>query len=363
MLKRINGLSGREVGFNDLMRSLQFPLRGVLKAHHGQRCRPAGYASLRYIMYAFLSVCFVLPVQAQQTTTPAPLGMLVDVGGYRVHVHCTGSGSPTIMIVGAAFSFDWDLVQSSISRRTRVCTFDPSGTTWSDPFALAVQALHPSDPPYPEPTCKDRVDEIHRVIIHAPVEAPYILVGFSIGALWERLYASIYPQGIAGMVIVDQAFLPDKTARGPQDDQRASSGSYRGPVLLLQAPLKLDFEDDINFGSLPEPDQKLHRWALAQHPLRPNYAIAEDCSSQIQRAVGNRPYPLGNIPVAVVRTPNASPGYGEMQARLLGLSRNSQQVMAWDSLHMVLIDEPGAVNTAIVAVIEAVSAYKLGNGH
>jgi hypothetical protein len=47
------------------------------------------------------------------------------------------------MIVGAAFSFDWDLVQSSVARFTSVCTFDPSGTAWSDPYPNAMRVLDP----------------------------------------------------------------------------------------------------------------------------------------------------------------------------------------------------------------------------
>ena len=71
---------------------------------------------------------------------PQPLGTLVDVGGYRIHLYCIGRGSPTVMIVGAAFSFDWGLVQPEVAKFTRVCTFDPSGTAWSDPPPVAVAA-------------------------------------------------------------------------------------------------------------------------------------------------------------------------------------------------------------------------------
>src|SRR5258708_6596547 len=64
---------------------------------------------------------------------PAPLGKLVDVGGHRVYLYCTGQGSPTVLVVGAGFSFDWGLVQPEISKLTRICTYDVSGTAWSEP--------------------------------------------------------------------------------------------------------------------------------------------------------------------------------------------------------------------------------------
>ncbi|HEU5021872.1 MAG TPA: alpha/beta hydrolase, partial [Bryobacteraceae bacterium] len=112
---------------------------------------------------------------------PAPPGALVDAGGYRVHLYCTGAGSPTVVVAGGGFSFDWGLVQPTLSTLTRICTYDPSGTAWSDPF-----------PRNPTPTCTDRVAELHEVLHRASVPTPVVLVGFSIGGLYARLYAARY---------------------------------------------------------------------------------------------------------------------------------------------------------------------------
>ena len=53
--------------------------------------------------------------QSAQSTSPAPPGKLVDAGGYRVHLYCTGRGSPTAVITGAGASFDWALVQPEVA--------------------------------------------------------------------------------------------------------------------------------------------------------------------------------------------------------------------------------------------------------
>ncbi len=167
----------------------QFFARYTRGVHYRDFFRPIGYMVL-------LS-CLVLTAKTQMLdqSRPLPPGHLIDIGGYRVHVYCVGQGSPTVMIVGAAFSFDWGLVQPEVAKFTRVCTFDPSGTAWSDPFSnvkapLHSQALSSSSVPQTNPTCSDRVEEIHRVIAAVPVTGPYVLVGFSVGALWERLYAA-----------------------------------------------------------------------------------------------------------------------------------------------------------------------------
>ena len=74
---------------------------------------------------------FRIAVPAQTTHNdqipPPPIGKLVDVGGYRVHLYCTGSGSPAVVIVGAGFSFNWGLVQPEVAKFTQVCSYDHSG--------------------------------------------------------------------------------------------------------------------------------------------------------------------------------------------------------------------------------------------
>ena len=61
-----------------------------------------------------------------------PPGDLVDIGGIRLHLHCIGSGSPTVVIEPGAndFSVGWTDIQSALSRRTRVCTYDRAGAGW-----------------------------------------------------------------------------------------------------------------------------------------------------------------------------------------------------------------------------------------
>jgi pimeloyl-ACP methyl ester carboxylesterase len=272
---------------------------------------------------------------------PLPLGTLVDVGGYRVHLYCLGQGSPTVMIVGAAFSFDWALVQPEVAKFTRVCTFDPSGTAWSDPFKTGAL-----------PTCNQRVNEIHQLIMKAPIDGPYVLVGYSVGAQWARLYAVRYPNNIVAMVIIDHAFIPGQVP--PRQATRShSSQSYSPPALVSEAPIVLDFQDDVNFRKLPKHDQELHAWALSENPIRPNYEMAQDCFSDLAMVTGKSPFPLGDMPLVVISTANETPGYLKLQADLMALSHRSEHVIAWHSTHMVLIDEPEVITGSILNMAAA----------
>jgi pimeloyl-ACP methyl ester carboxylesterase len=332
---------------------MKVPGRTFLKA----TCSRPG----RNLLFVVSCVAFLFPAgptartQVTNQSEPLPLGTLVDIGGYRLHLYCIGEGSPTVMIVGAAFSFDWGLVQPEVAKWTRVCTFDPSGNAWSDPFQPSTsQAPDPSHPAKVRPTCADRVDEIHRLLTKVPIKGRFVLVGFSVGALWERIYAARYPDNVAGMIIVDHAFL---AAAGKDTPSHVSaSGSlprgYSPPVLLSKAPIVLGFEDDSNFSKLPARNQELHTWALSQNPVRPGPEMAADCFALVNKMTRGHEYPLGDTPLWVINTSNDAPEYRELQKNLLASSRKSEQIIAWNSSHMVLIDEPELITRAIHEAVE-----------
>src|SRR5919202_5511772 len=93
------------------------------------------------------------------------LGQLVDVGGYRLHIHCIGEGSPTVILESGLpnFSSDWAWVQPEVAKTTRVCAYDRAGLGWSDasprPRTTAVMA-----------------DELALLLDRADIRGPYVLV-------------------------------------------------------------------------------------------------------------------------------------------------------------------------------------------
>ena len=72
--------------------------------------------------------------QGQAAQEYAPPGKLIDIGGRKLHLYCTGTGSPIVILMagGGAFSIDWALVQPKVAQNTRVCSYDRSGLAWSD---------------------------------------------------------------------------------------------------------------------------------------------------------------------------------------------------------------------------------------
>jgi pimeloyl-ACP methyl ester carboxylesterase len=130
---------------------------------------------------------------------PAPLGKLIDLGGYRIHLYCTGSGKQSVVLSpgGGDFSFVWHLVQEELQTSARVCSYDRAGSAWSDPG--------------PQPrTLRQEAYELELALKLSGENGPYILVGHSIGGLVVRTFAEGYPDETSGMVLVD-ALSPDAT--------------------------------------------------------------------------------------------------------------------------------------------------------
>jgi pimeloyl-ACP methyl ester carboxylesterase len=145
------------------------------------------------------SCASVRPVAAQPVALSdermlpyASPGLLIDIGGRQINLHCMGAGEPTVILMSgiASWSPIWYKVQPEIAARTRVCTFDRAGYGFSDP-APRPQVL------------SDAADDLHAALAASALRAPYVLVGHSMGGVEARLYAQRWPSEVAGMVLVD----------------------------------------------------------------------------------------------------------------------------------------------------------------
>ena len=192
---------------------------------------------------------------------------------------------------------------------------------------------------------------MHKLLTNAKIDGPYVLAGLSVGALVARLYAQLHPSEVAGMVIVDHAFIDVGRDPAPAASSPSFTGLDSPPVLIHQTPIILTVEDTSDFSKLPESIQNLHRWAESLKPALPTVETAEDCLSQLKTTDQN-PHPLGGTPLAVISTGNDLPNYKKLQTELLSLSNRSKQFMADRSFHSVEIDQPEVVIEAISRVVD-----------
>ncbi|MGB1799937.1 MAG: alpha/beta hydrolase [Gammaproteobacteria bacterium] len=155
------------------------------------------YFRLAFLLLFITVLSLSIKVEAASPSTfqtnekPYP-GELINIGSHRLHIHCVGEGSPTIVIDSGigGFSLEWSRVQNKLSNEFRVCSYDRAGYGWSDAG--------------PKPRTTARISrELHVLLSEANVQGPYILVGHSFGGYNIRYFASEYPDLVAGMVFVD----------------------------------------------------------------------------------------------------------------------------------------------------------------
>jgi pimeloyl-ACP methyl ester carboxylesterase len=128
--------------------------------------------------------------QFQPFMTPQ---QLIDVGlGRHINLYCAGSGSPTVILDSDTddSTLVWRFVQPAIAKSTRVCSYDAAGVGFSDPAPAPRDAAA-------------YARDLSTLTKRASLRPPYVLVGFGFSGLSTRLFADLYPNDVAAMVLVD----------------------------------------------------------------------------------------------------------------------------------------------------------------
>lgn len=117
---------------------------------------------------------------------------LVDIGGRKLNLYCSGTGSPTVVFESPSggAGWEWWTVQPKVAAKTRACIYDRAGYGFSDPSPRAADATN-------------AVDDLHALLHAAGVSPPYVLVGNSFGGGAAELFAWKHPGEIGGLVLVE----------------------------------------------------------------------------------------------------------------------------------------------------------------
>lgn len=278
-----------------------------------------------------------------------PAGKLIDVGGYRLHLYCTGEGSATVVMdagLGGG-SLDWSAVQPEASKFARVCTYDRAGIGWSETG------------PAPR-TSQQIVTELHTLLANAGVQGPFILVGHSIAGINMQLYASRYPDEVAGLVLVDSSH-----------ENQLSRTEFRIPSFipgLTKVLSPFGVGRLINFAGGPtpnlEPEIDAERNAIYSHTGN-MYEVADEMSmiSESMDQLRAAPMKLGDKPLIVLsrgKSEDSSEDKNEteqawraFQTDLATRSTGGKQIIAEESGHYINFDQPELVIDAVHQVVEA----------
>jgi hypothetical protein len=161
-----------------------------------------GLAAVAVLLAATGAFYQSLSERRERRAHPRP-GQLIDIGGYKLHINCTGQGSPAVILDSGLGDthISWRKVQPPIAQFTRVCSYDRAGLGYSESSPRSS-------------TSQDFAEELHTLLHNAGISPPYILVGHSMGGFDVRLFASLYRSEVAGMVLVDSSH-PEQQKRFP----------------------------------------------------------------------------------------------------------------------------------------------------
>jgi pimeloyl-ACP methyl ester carboxylesterase len=258
------------------------------------------------------------PLNSAESVAGAPL---VDIGGRRLYRAEMGAGEPTVVLEAGldASAAPWSGVIPATASFARVVSYDRPNTT-----------AGASDPAPVPRTAADVVTDLHALLDAANVPAPYVLVGHSVGGLFVRLYASTYPDDVAGLVLVDSSHEDQEERRRP----------------LVSEEL----------------------FAAAQQATHSNIEGIDLEASFAQVREARAAAPLRSMPLIVVSAGQADPAgfpegwpmdveaqlHDELQRDLAGLVPGGRHIVAEQSGHNIQQSQPDLVVEAIRAVVEAI---------
>ena len=280
--------------------------------------------------------------EARDAKAYPPLGQMVDVGGYRLHINCTGTGSPTVVIESGwgDFSAVWGWVQPEVAKTTRVCTYDRAGMGWSE------------SSPQPR-TAREFAKELHTLLEKANEPGPYVLVGHSMGGYTVRVYAHDYPEEVAGLVLIDPQNLSTEDAATFNPAPKPSKTSL--PVLMARIGLARLLAGPLgSIQNLPEGDKQAYT-ANTVTPRSTQTLLDEGRGMSEGGAQARAVTTLGALPLIVLsRGKDMDAESAASQARYLQLSTDSQHLVADQSDHRIMIEQPEAAVAAILQMVEQI---------
>jgi pimeloyl-ACP methyl ester carboxylesterase len=274
-------------------------------------------------------------------------GRVFDVGGNRMHIDCTGDGSPTVILeagLGDSYS-SWRKVQPEVAEFTRVCSYDRAGLGYSD------SSSQPR-------TSKVIAAELHALLRAAEYPPPYVVVGHSMGGFDVRVFAGLYRNEVVGVVLVDSSH-PDQNNRFPPE-LRNMEGSWLREAEFLEYTMPFGIPRLIGLCD-QDPVQR-----AAECNFRSAREGVAELKTFSESAAETAASPsLGDLPLAVLsHDPNkpsadlpadlAKPtndAWERMQEELAQLSTRGTQAIAKNSSHYIQIDRPDVVIDAIRNIV------------
>ena len=287
----------------------------------------------------------------RQSTEPAVAmrGQLVDVGPYRLHLECTGSRGPTVILEpgGGGSAASMGLIAPAVASDSRVCVYDRAGRGWSDPAASP-------------PDGAQIATDLHNLLDRAHVPGPYVLAGHSFGGLYVRTYAAKYPEEVAGLVLVDSTAAKST----PVSPQKASSYSVLKHLSSLVATTSRlgvgHLIADTGFSDLPPRYRDDARATAATGKEMSGFLDEFGVANRSEAEAGGlRSLDAKPLIVLTAELDNAK-GWIAAQNEMAALSTNSLHRVESGSTHASFVENPAHADAVTKAIHDVVVSVQTG---
>ncbi len=276
-----------------------------------------------------------------------PPGKMVSLGTHDIHLHCIGTGSPTVVFeadLDQYGSLSWDSVQGEIGKFTRACSYDRAGIMWSEPG--------------PRPRDGETIASELGAVLDAAEEGPYVLVGHAFGGAYVRIFAGQNPGDVCGMVLVDSSHPEMLTRFAEFGIGQETPDKQIRPLILLLSHLGMPGRFK---GNLYDLSSDVYD---PQQAFLPGSSMAwydENVQGPNTLAQAGQYEYLGDIPLIVLASARPSMQvkgqdlqdvWLELQHELTLLSENGEIRALQESGHYIQYDQPQEVIEAVRSVVQ-----------
>ena len=271
-----------------------------------------------------------------------PLGRMIWSGPQLLHIHCTGTGQPVVVLEAGlgGSSLEWTVVQSRLSQFTRVCSYDRAGMGWSQSSK-------------PKRTSGQIARELEELLRNAKEPGPFVLVGHSYGAYSVQLFARTFPVQTAALVFID-ASHPDQIERYAAPPLLANIAPKGRLTILAKARVPEGL-----FGDLRGLSQNFARTHKVRHTVSRELENFRHSAAEIKLAEALPIVPEIVLSRGMQTWPPGKRGeqmealWQQLQTELTQASPISGQIIALKSGHYIHLDQPDLVVSAILAAAES----------
>ena len=295
-----------------------------------------------------------------------PPGRMISVGSHQLHLDCRGTakaGAPTVILEAGldpmGGSILWSGLIDSIAEFCRVCTYDKAGIAWSEMG--------------PQPRVADKlVDELHLLLENANEEGPYLLVAWSMGGPYARVFAKRYFDEMAGLILVDSSH-PDQFERLPANESFSPPPNIMikaFPLLRKVGIMRHVMKNELKFSALA-PEKQAALYKVSAGSIATVLSEFSHIMESLEQAAAVTS--LGDLPLTVlgaVDPPDPSQvgniskeqliegqkAWFGMQRELSQLSSRGKLVPVSKSGHYIHFDQPAIVLNEIRMMYEEIRA-------